>query len=356
MAATWAQEQKAPAPARGAGGPATSTPVAGRAATAAPKIKAIWEPVSVKDDLKLFSIRFVSPDEGWVAGGRDELHGGVVLHTKDGGATWETQLGNPKSGEAAFMDLRMVSATLGWVTQTSSGQDKLLQTTDGRSWAPVGGLPQHHVAYTFTPGNTGYVLFGRQILRSPDGGRNWRSSYRCGTAICEFESIFFLNENAGFALSRETGHGAGNVLAKTADGGATWEASVILKGQNGKESSFCFTTEKHGVIRMSDGKLFYTDDAGKTWTAAAGITDGKAEIQLTGVAAGWAVRNRVMSHTTDGGKHWLTGQIPFPNMVLASSLVSPDRGYVAGEHGMVYRYRVVPFNYISKGMLWAPLL
>jgi photosystem II stability/assembly factor-like uncharacterized protein len=291
-----------------------------------------------------------------VAGGRDELHGGVILHTKDGGATWETQLGNPKLGDAAFMDLRTVSPTSVWVTQPSpGGQDKLLQTSDGRSWAPVGGLPQHHVAYTFA-GNTGYLLFGRQILRSPDGGRNWRSSYRCTTAICEFESIFFLNENTGFVLSRETDRGAGSVLAKTADGGATWETSVILRGENGKDSSICFTTEKHGVLRMSDGKLFYTEDAGKTWTAASGITDGRPEIQLAGVAAGWAVRNRAMTYTTDGGRHWLTRQIAFPNLVLASSLVSPERGYVVGEHGMVYRYRVVPLNYYSKGMLWAPLL
>ncbi len=34
------------------------------------KYKAIWEPVNVKEDLKLFSVHFVSADEGWVAGGK----------------------------------------------------------------------------------------------------------------------------------------------------------------------------------------------------------------------------------------------------------------------------------------------
>ena len=34
----------------------------------AQKYKAIWEPVNVKEDLKLFSVHFVSRDEGLVAG------------------------------------------------------------------------------------------------------------------------------------------------------------------------------------------------------------------------------------------------------------------------------------------------
>ena len=38
-------------------------------AKAEPKFKAIWEPINVKEDLYLMSVHFVSPDEGWVAGG-----------------------------------------------------------------------------------------------------------------------------------------------------------------------------------------------------------------------------------------------------------------------------------------------
>jgi hypothetical protein len=43
-------------------------------------------------------------------------------------------------------------------------------------------------------------------------------------------------------------------------------------------------------------------------------------------------------------------------MVEDSILVAPDRGYAVGEHGMVYRYRIVPIDYTSKGMLAAPAL
>ena len=54
------------------------------------KLKAIWEPVNVKEDLALTSVHFVSPDEGWVAGGATSMNGGVILHTSDGGTTWRS--------------------------------------------------------------------------------------------------------------------------------------------------------------------------------------------------------------------------------------------------------------------------
>jgi len=33
-----------------------------------------------------------------------------------------------------------------------------------------------------------------------------------------------------------------------------------------------------------------------------------------------------------------------------------DCGYAVGEHGMVYRYGIVPVDYTAKGMLAAPAL
>jgi hypothetical protein len=68
------------------------------------------------------------------------------------------------------------------------------------------------------------------------------------------------------------------------------------------------------------------------------------------------VRYRTMTYTVNGGKQWTSREISFPASVIASSLPRPDRGYVVGEHGMVYRYRVVPVDYAAKGMLAAPMM
>jgi hypothetical protein len=60
-----------------------------------------------------------------------------------------------------------------------------------------------------------------------------------------------------------------------------------------------------------------------------------------------------MNYTADGGQHWITRDIQFPASVEEFSLVRPDNGYVVGAHGMVYRFRAVPIEYTSKGMLAA---
>ena len=57
-----------------------------------------------------------------------------------------------------------------------------------------------------------------------------------------------------------------------------------------------------------------------------------------------------------GGASWLSREIAFPAMVADSCLPAPDRGYAVGEHGMVYRYRNVPIDFTTKGMLAAPSL
>jgi hypothetical protein len=38
------------------------------------------------------------------------------------------------------------------------------------------------------------------------------------------------------------------------------------------------------------------------------------------------------------------------------SLPQRDSAYVVGDHGMVYRYRVVPIEYTAKGALDAPVM
>jgi hypothetical protein len=48
--------------------------------------------------------------------------------------------------------------------------------------------------------------------------------------------------------------------------------------------------------------------------------------------------------------------VRFPAPVVAFSLPARDRGYVVGDHGMIYRYRVVPSDYTAKGMLDAPMM
>src|SRR5216684_3967315 len=59
------------------------------------RLKAIWEPINYAEDVELNDVFFVTDQEGWIAGGKDALHGGVILHTSDGGDHWDVQVGDP---------------------------------------------------------------------------------------------------------------------------------------------------------------------------------------------------------------------------------------------------------------------
>ena len=328
-----------------------------------PKFKAIWEPANVKGDIELRSVHFASPDEGWVAGGRTGMEGGVILHTADGGANWEVQLGDAQSSDRAYQDFRFAGPRLLWAVQSTGTGDHKLLRLEGKEWKDVGTVAQHRGDYRFVSEQVGFVTSSEGIVRTEDGGRHWKPVYPCQMTAevnglsrkltCEFARLFFLNERIGWAVSNAGASGTGFVLAKTQDGGATWESSVVLPGEDPREGSIYFTDENHGSL-LSGGKFFYSADSGKTWTGATGQGGGKPNIEFTDAKVGWAIRYQNMNYTVDGGQHWITRNIGFPAPVNAFTIVSPDSGYAVGDHGMVYRYRVVPGSYTSKGILAAP--
>ena len=138
-----------------------------------PKFKAIWEPVNVKEDLELMSVHFASADEGWLAGGKYGMSGGVILHTTNGGLTWEIQVGDPASDDRAIRDLYFLDAKIGFAVQGSSGDHQLLRTTDGQNWTQVGTVPEHREDFAFLSPQVG-VLIGDnpRILRTTERRQN----------------------------------------------------------------------------------------------------------------------------------------------------------------------------------------
>jgi photosystem II stability/assembly factor-like uncharacterized protein len=329
------------------------------------KFKAIWEPVNVKEDIELESVHFVTPEEGWVAGGRTNMQGGVILHTSDAGANWELQLGDPQSSDRAYHDFRFASPTLGWAVQSTGVGDHKLLHLDGKEWKDVGTVAQHRGDYRFVSEQVGFVATRDGIMRTQDGGRHWKQVYPCQMKAevngltrnlkCEFAKLFFLNEQMGWAISNAGAAGAGFLLAKTQDGGNNWDSAVVLPGEDPREGSIYFTDENHGSL-LTGGKFFFSNDGGKTWTGATGQASGKPRIEFADAKVGWAIHYQNMNYTVDGGQHWITRDIKFPAPVEEFSLVRPDSGYAVGAHGMVYRYRVVPIDYTSKGMLTAPAM
>lgn len=327
---------------------------------AARGFKGIWEPVHYGADIQINDVLFVTPDIGWAASGRPK-EGGAIIHTRDGGATWDLAVGDPESAEPPIDRLYFLDATHGWALQSGGvGNYKVLRTTDGESWEHAGSFDASWGVhdYVFLSESEGVLLDANdnvsRILRTSDGGRTWDQVFLCETQAqyegltkdvsCSLKGISFPTPQTGYAVGASNGAYGSLFVAKTSDGGRTWSVHVVpdldedLRPAAVREVRF--TDEAHGLVQFGS-KLFRTTDGGQSWRGV--IATAGERIVFADPEVGWSFHgHRTMSYTTNGGARWTSRELPFPSIVNAFSLPRRDRGYVVGDHGMVYRYRVIP--------------
>jgi hypothetical protein len=129
---------------------------------------------------------------------------------------------------------------------------------------------------------------------------------------------------------------------KSVDGGASWAAAAFIESQNGTEGGLFFIDENTGYFAAKDAKgAFRTTDGGRTWAGMAAAAVHR-RILFADPEVGWSMRYAQLSYTTDGGRRWSSRTIDFPAFPNAFSLPRRDVAYAVGEHGMIYRYRIVP--------------
>ena len=329
---------------------------------ATPKFKAIFEPVNYSQDLRLHDVGFATDDIGWAVG-----DAGTILHTNDGGKTWTPQLGgDPQNAAADVQHVRVLSEKVAFASQPSGGAHALLRTTDGENWTQSGTVGQHRGDFEFTSPETGAYVSGETIFHTTNAGKSWTNAYTCALSLtvqglarkvsCHFEDLHFPTPQIGYVISRVIEKST-FVIAKTTDGGASWTPWPVEMEYGGEY--LYFLDEQRGFAKMWGGDVLSTNDGGKTWSAIAGLKllGGKrARLKFADNEVGWGIENRTMVFTTDGGRRWTTRTLSFPTGVSAFSLPSRQRGYVVGDHGMVYRYRIVPIDYSAQGMIAAPMM
>ena len=321
--------------------------------------KGVWEPVNYKGDLKFTDVFFVTPDEGWVSGYAGPARGGVILHTSDAGLTWKIQFGDPESSDPEILRLFFLDATHGWATRPGGRQHALLRTTDGENWEEAGTAPGNWF-FTFTSPTTGFASVHDEIQRTDDGGQHWTTVAKCQVTVevnglthqddCSPWEIHFPTPKLGYAV----GKGSSNYFAlmRSQDGGASWTVTAV-PAEDGAERVF-FTSEKTGFARVGNGKVYRTDDGGDSWRPLPASAPG--DIHFADPEVGWSMAYRSMLYTANGGRSWNTREIAFPEMVNAFSLPRRDRGYAVGNHGMVYRYSVVPQSAATTSGLAGPAM
>jgi len=351
-------------------GPVVAQRPTGAAAAKPPAFKGIWEPVSYSEDLDLTDVVFVTTEIGWATG-----EGGTIIHTRDGGATWNAVLGgDPQSRDRKIDQLQFIDEHHGWAVQDK----KLFRTGDGKHWEEYGTTPLNMGPYAFLSSRVGVAAAGvsaqgapDHVFRTTDGGRTWKMIAPCTikvtidglnrTVQCQIDRFHFPTPQVGYLIGylECVGMGCGGppVVGKTVDGGQSWQ---FLLGPGDVKltrlKDVFFTDENNGVVvTWGDHKVYQTSDGAATWRGL--IATPGEWTRFADPEVGWSFGEQHLSYSTDGGQRWSSRPHRFPAHPRAFSFPRRDRAYVVGDHGMVFRYRIVPADEPTKPeVLLAPAM
>lgn len=201
------------------------------------------------------------------------------------------------------------------------------------------------VAIYFTTAAKGFVAGDAGYLASTnDGGKTWRK-YDLKTTE-DINEIYFRNEENGYLV-------AGRKLFITSDGGSSWRETVLFRPADLRNNtptflSIRFADKKRGLAigsilnskgNVIDSLVMRTGDGGETWQRVQ--VPSKAELfhlDFNGSSHGWIVGDHgLILATTDGGASWKV-QSSGTELALWNVDFRDDyEGYAVGEAGTILR-------------------
>lgn len=242
-----------------------------------------WESLeSDYPDAVFTDVSFINSTYGWVVGRAAEEPGSnaILLHTKDGGDTWDTQFDDADQW-IRMIDVLDVNNI--WI----NGMGSLFSSNDsGVTW-------EEHVVFE----------------------RNWGMS-----------TVKFINMTHGWTAT-------GNVLYHTTNGGYDWEVVEGFAFNDTARMIQCFPSGNIWAIGFRG--IYHSMDGGVTWARTS--DSGGWALSFVSATEGWAVDDYRLAHTTNGGT-WTELEVPMraPAFRLQAPYLSDiqfideDNGWIAG--------------------------
>jgi len=292
----------------------------------------------------LFSFSFCTETIGWACG-----RWGTILHTTDGGRTWQRQASGTRF---TLTSIHFVDNRTGWAV--GDGGTILGTTNGGNTWekqeSPV---PYYHMGVYFMTSRKGWIVSERtHILATNDGGRTWEVRFSDEDYI--LKAISFSDTLHGWAAG-EFGH-----IYHTRDGGVTWEkqaGGIFIDEETGELEGEAFLFDIEGIDSETawatgiEGRVIMTADGGKTWRK---VPTGAPNTQLyclaTDRAGTFVIGGRgicLFSH--DHGRSWKAAAFTSPvaySWIYGMACLGPSHFVAGGEGGAIYRGNAGTFQRI----------
>jgi photosystem II stability/assembly factor-like uncharacterized protein len=255
-----------------------------------------WTQAEVPVSNTLTSLHFTDKNQGWVVG-----HGGVILHTKNGGITWEKQF---DGNQANKLILIQINQQLNSLKQAYEAADELEQED-----------------LLFEIENAEYALSDAEF-DTEMGAAN------------PLLDVWFENENKGYVV------GAYGFFFATNNGGKSWQFIAGRMDNIDRYHLNAIQKIKGGAILIAGeaGTLFTSNDRGETWETLYGPYQGsyfgiqntknKNEVLVYGL------RGNVYK-SNDNGQSWEKIETPVSTSLAGSTLSDDGTITLVGFSGTV---------------------
>ena len=252
-------------------------------------------------------IYFIDINIGWAVG-----WAGIILHTEDGGNTWERQHAN----------LGEISDSFGKVSVSFYG-------------------------VSFVDRNTGWIVGTHNVvLKTVNGGQTWIKqemgikSVQVGPILRDYDffAIYFSDKKNGWIVGF-----FGEIILYTNDGGNTWEFQKT--GNNSVLRGVHFIDNKNGWVVGSHGAILHTETGGnnryllfKGWEKQESEKYGDLNsVFFINENIGWAVGMKEALMTVDGGKNWNIKKLNVDAYSLRNVLfINEVEGWIGGWGGIFH--------------------
>ena len=272
----------------------------------------------------LRNIYSFDPTTSWAVG----FNG--LIKTTDEGESW-----SPKLTGYGLFDIFFLNKNTGWTVGLNG---TIFKTTNGGDdWVKLDNNFNYHFEKVyFADENNGYMIGKNYFLKTTDGGKSWNAQQPTDHIL---QTMFFVNKDTGWIAGNE------GVILKTTDAGSTWIYLQMNGTDYGTLTSLYFLDNNTGWasgsgLDINGGVILKTVNGGESWVLQHnGYSRFIYSVYFSSLNSGWAVGDEgVIFNTADGGLNWeLQGSGTFSDL-YSINVKSFLNGWSVGDDGLILKY------------------
>lgn len=302
----------------------------------------------------------------WAVGIVDNTNYPLIYFSDNGGENWVRQgAGQEALKGISLVDVWAVDENTVWAV---SNKNDILKTTDGgvnwNSVSPPANDSNISLSSISIVDKNNIWISGNVVYHSSDGGNSWTNIQSPVLSNAHLQGIHAINSNITYAVGGNGPLAQLGLIARTTDGGQTWDSIVPADNFNKNEWIGVTSSDPNNIV-VYGGKshYIYSNDGGQSWqndsTRIAGGTGGGGpdinDLIMLDAQTWWgALDYDNIGFTTDAGSSSWTNQGPAPGpggmWLVGIDYYDKDLCIIVGTSSMSLTGKII--RTADGGQLW----